>query len=342
MKKMKCNSDKTKRWQTSLIEAVTDPVELIELLQLDPALLESAQAAARLFPLKVPRSFIARMKKGDANDPLLRQVLPLGAELLSTPGYVKDPLQEKAVNPVSGLLHKYASRVLLTLTSACGVNCRYCFRRHFDYENNTPGTAGWEEALQYIANDTTINEVILSGGDPLVVPDLRLAQLTQKLATIPHVKRLRLHSRMPIVMPERVTEELVQSITHPALKTILVLHCNHPQEINHEVIEAMQLLKGIVLLNQAVLLKGINDEVETLISLSENLFEAGIQPYYLHVLDKVDGTAHFDLELETATRLHSELANRLSGYLIPKLACEQPGAPAKTLLNSSSFYTGQI
>jgi EF-P beta-lysylation protein EpmB len=281
------------------------------------------------------------MQKGNINDPLLRQVLPLQDELKETNGYDRDPLQETQFNPIPGLLHKYHSRVLLTFTGTCGVNCRFCFRRHFSYEENNPGTAGWNRALDYIAQDQSIVEVILSGGDPLVATDQALEAITKKLAAIPHLKRLRIHSRMPIVLPLRVTSELISAVTAPSLKTILILHCNHPNEISPDVRTAMHRLTeaGVVLLNQSVLLRGINDDVETLVALSEALFEINVQPYYLHVLDKVQGAAHFDLEIEKSRALHMALTKRLSGYLVPKLVCEQPGAPAKLSLEAREFCT---
>ncbi len=321
-------------WQQALSLAITDPEELLQLLELDNSLLAAANAAAKLFPLKVPRGFLQRIKKGDINDPLLRQILPLDLELDQTPGYETDPLQEAAANPVPGLLHKYHGRVLLTLVGTCGVNCRFCFRRHFPYEKNNPGSLGWEKALDYIANDPSIAEVLLSGGDPLVASDALLQSFSTKLAMIPHVRRLRIHSRMPIMLPERISPSFIQWITELPFKTILVVHTNHPQEINCSIKEAMQaLLKaGVTLLNQSVLLKGINDNVETLVELSEALFASGIQPYYLHILDKVQGTAHFDLNLETARKLHLGMSQRLSGYLVPKLVSEQPGFPAKSLI----------
>src|SRR3990167_8988639 len=198
------NTKQTTSWQKTLTQAITDPKELLELLELDPHLLNEAHLAAKSFPLKVPRGFVARMKKGNPSDPLLQQVLPIGAELEEVAGYSHDPLQEKNVKPLSGLLHKYYGRVLLTLTGACAIHCRYCFRRDFPYEKNNPGTAGWSQPLDYIAKNQTITEVILSGGDPLVVSDTLLTTFTQQLATIPHLKRLRLHSRMPIVLPERI------------------------------------------------------------------------------------------------------------------------------------------
>jgi EF-P beta-lysylation protein EpmB len=330
------NSGKSSIWQTALIQAITDPEELFSLLDLDNRQLAAAKSAAKLFPLQVPHSFVARMQKGNLNDPLLRQILPLGAELIETPGYSKDPLEEARFNPVPGLLHKYQGRVLLTIVGVCGVNCRFCFRRHFPYMENNPGSEGWDRALNYIAQDSSITEVILSGGDPLVVSDKVLQTFSEKLNHIPHIKRLRIHSRMPIVLPERISPEFLQWVSQLQQKLVLVTHCNHPQEINDAVRNAMLALDnaGVVLLNQSVLLKGINDDVGILIALSEKLFAAGIQPYYLHVLDKAQATAHFDLPLTDAQRLHWEMGQQLSGYLVPKLVCEQPGAPAKISLGT--------
>ncbi|MEO8402568.1 MAG: EF-P beta-lysylation protein EpmB [Gammaproteobacteria bacterium] len=334
-------TDKKSAWQTALVNAITDPKELLNLLQLDPGLLDQARRAAALFPLKVPRSFLARMQRNNLNDPLLRQVLPLGAELDEVAGYHADPLQETEANPIPGLLHKYHGRVLLTLVGTCGINCRYCFRREFPYEKNNPGTQGWNKVLEYIAQNETISEVILSGGDPLVVSDSTLRQFTDKLAAIQHVKRLRIHSRMPVVLPERITEDLIDWLSAVRFKTVLVTHCNHAQEINSDVVTVMQKLAqaGVVLLNQTVLLKGVNDNVETLIDLSEALFATGIQPYYLHVLDKVKGAAHFDLDRNIAKKIHWDMTQRLSGYLVPRLVCEQPGAPAKLTLESLELCT---
>jgi EF-P beta-lysylation protein EpmB len=338
---MKSASAHKTPWQAALIDAVTDPQELLELLELDPILLTAAQAAAKLFPLKVPRGFIARMQKRNIADPLLRQVLPIGDEYQEVRGFTPDPLGEAKMNPLPGLLHKYQGRVLLTPTGACGVNCRFCFRRHFPYTKNNPGVEGWQQALNYIAEDKSITEVILSGGDPLVMSDTSLQDLTQKLNSISHLKRLRIHSRMPIVLPERITSELITWLTSSRLKPVLVTHCNHPQEINQPVMTAMRYLteSGVYLLNQAVILKGVNDNVATLVNLSEALFAIGILPYYLHLLDKVQGTAHFDIDLKAAQALHSQMAQQLPGYLVPKLVCEQPGAPAKVRMENFEFYT---
>jgi L-lysine 2,3-aminomutase len=326
---------KLANWQQELINVITDPSELLHLLGLDICWLEPAKAAAKQFPLKVPHSFLSRIKKGDINDPLLRQILPLGIELNESEGFTLDPLKEADANPIPGLLHKYRSRVLLTLTGACGIHCRYCFRRHFPYENNNPGTHGWESALQYIENRLEINEVILSGGDPLVVSDALLQTFSEKLAKIPQIKRLRIHSRLPIVIPSRITPQFVEWATHAPFNIILVVHVNHPQEIDDTVKTAMDLFKkpNITLLNQTVLLKGVNDDADTLVELSETLFSAGILPYYLHILDKVQGAAHFDIKHETACDLHRNMTEQLPGFLVPKLVCEQPGQPAKMLVS---------
>jgi L-lysine 2,3-aminomutase len=321
----------TESWQNALSRAITDPAELLALLQLDPELLPAAEAASRLFELRVPRGFVDRMKKGDPTDPLLQQVLPLYEELNTAPDFSLDPLQESLGNPLPGLLHKYQGRVLLTLTGSCGVNCRYCFRRNFPYAENNPGSSGLEKIMDYIKNDASIHEVIFSGGEPLVATDKRLQQLIQNLRAIPHVKTLRIHTRMPIVIPERITEEFLNLFEPNALRWVVVIHCNHAQEIDDTVIAALQKLRarGVTLLNQSVLLKNINDNAASLIALSEALFSAGVLPYYLHLLDKAQGTAHFEVSKEKAQALWWEMAKNLPGYLVPKLVYEQGGAPAK-------------
>ena len=321
-------------WQEELSNIITDPAELLRQLALDTSLLEAAYAAVRLFPLKVTRSYLARMRVGDVNDPLLRQVLPLGAELTESSQYGLDPLGEAKVNPIAGLLHKYHGRVLVTLTSACAIHCRYCFRRHFPYSENNPGREGWEKIFAYVANDMSLREVILSGGDPLAVSDGMLQAFTDRLAMIPHVDTLRIHSRLPIVLPQRVTSELLTWIRGIKQSVVIVVHANHPQEINTEVRDALLSLRdaGAHVLNQAVLLQGVNDNVATLVALSEILFAAGTLPYYLHVLDKVKGAAHFDLPIESARDLHAELTRRLPGYLVPRLVREDAGQASKTLL----------
>lgn len=321
-------------WQAALADLITDPAELLAILSLDLKLLPAAKLATQAFPLRAPRGYVARMRKGDLNDPLLQQILPIGAELVTTSGYTTDPLAEKDANPIPGLLHKYHDRVLITLTSACAVHCRYCFRRHFPYADNNPGTAGWEHMIDYINQHPEINEVILSGGDPLAVNDKLLAKFIDKLAQVKHVKRLRIHSRLPIVLPERITDEFINILTTSRFDIVIVVHANHAQELDDTVAIAIHKLRQakIHLLNQTVLLRGINDRVETLVNLNERLFAIGILPYYLHVLDKVQGAAHFDLPLEYARDLHAKLTESLSGYLVPKLVCELPGAKSKTSL----------
>lgn len=326
------NLQEKQPWQRALMEIVTDVDELFAILELDACYLKETLPNLQAFSLKVPRSYVARMQKGNFYDPLLRQVLPINRELDVLSGYTFDPLEERAANPVPGLLHKYHGRVLITLTGVCAIHCRYCFRRHFPYETNTPGRLGWEAMFAYISHDKSIQEVILSGGDPLAVNDIMLTQFITQLASIPHVKTLRIHTRLPIVIPERVTDHLIDSLTHTRLQVVLIVHANHAQELSLDV--KMALLKmrnmGITLLNQAVLLKDVNDDVDTLVELSETLFSAQVLPYYIHLLDKVAGAAHFDINQKKALTLYNSLRKRLPGYLVPKFVHEEPGEAAKT------------
>lgn len=326
--------NKKHAWQEALSDLITDPKELLTLLELSPALLDAAETAARQFPLKVPRRFLERMEKGNPHDPLLKQILPIAFELEEHPDYCGDPLQEVSANPVPGLLHKYHGRVLLTLTSACAVHCRYCFRRNFPYEENNPGTSGWKLIFEYIANDISISEVILSGGDPLSLSDKLLQSFCDKLALIPHVKRLRFHTRIPVVLPERITAEFIALIRSLSFATVIVIHMNHAREMSVAVQQALSELRnaGVILLNQSVLLKDVNDNVTALCELSETLFAAGVLPYYLHVLDKVQGAQHFDMQESIAKELHAELVKALPYYLVPRLVREEAGKPAKTAL----------
>ncbi len=321
-------------WQSALARAITDPAELLTAVGLGGEWLPAAQAAARLFPLRVPREFVARMRCGDPHDPLLRQVLPLAEECLTAEGFGTDPVGDLGAMAVPGVLHKYQGRVLLTVTGACAVHCRYCFRRHFPYADANPAADQWHAALEYIAGDDTITEVILSGGDPLTLSDRRLAEFTRQLETIPHLGRLRLHTRLPIVLPQRVNDELLAWLGDTRLKTVMVVHANHAQEIDASTQSALGELKaiGMELLNQSVLLRGVNDSADVLAALSEKLFEAGTLPYYLHMLDKVQGSAHFGVSETTARRLMSELNKRLPGYLVPRLVREIPDMPGKVSL----------
>ena len=321
-------------WQELLSNTVSDPEELFQLLELPPQQLEAARAACRDFPLRVPRPYLERIAKGDINDPLLKQVLPLGDELLAAPGYSHDPLAENQANPAPGLIHKYCGRVLLIVSPVCAINCRYCFRRHFPYDDNRPSRAQWQQALDYIAADDSIDEVIYSGGDPLAASDRQLAWLTEQVAAIPHIQRLRVHTRLPVVIPQRITDSCLQWLSGTRLNPVMVIHSNHANEIDSAVADAMARLKdaGVTLLNQTVLLRGINDNQDTLASLSQRLFEAGVLPYYLHLLDKVQGAAHFAVSEQRAKQLAAQLLSRLPGYLVPKLVREDAGFTSKTPL----------
>lgn len=325
------------RWQSELACAVTDPRELLAALGLPAELIEPAQQAAQSFGLRVTRSFLARMRHGDVHDPLLRQVLPLGEELLETTGFTPDPLEEQAARRAPQLLQKYAGRALLITTEACAIHCRYCFRREFPYSlpDTTSRGGRWGEALEVIAQDASIEEVILSGGDPLSLSDARLTQLTDALTDIPHVKRLRVHTRQPVVLPSRVDDGLLAWLRGIRLPMVVVLHINHPNEIDAEVRAACAALRstGVTLLNQSVLLRGVNDDVDTLQRLSVALIEAGVLPYYLHLQDRVRGTAHFEVEERVAQQLIDGLMRRLSGYLVPKLVREVAGAASKLPLS---------
>ena len=321
-------------WQRELAEAIRDPGELCAMLGLDPRIAVEARAAGGDFPFLVPRSFAARMRAGDPADPLLAQVLPRRRESEQVSGYTADPLDERAFLAAPGLVRKYAGRALLLATGGCAVHCRYCFRREFPYADSGAHRAGVEAALEALAADTTIREVILSGGDPLLLDDDRLSELVARLEAMPHVRRLRIHTRLPIVLPSRVTDELVSVLGRTPLTVVLVVHANHPAELDAEVAgSAARLAAGrMLLLNQAVLLAGVNDSVATLTGLSERLLDLGIVPYYLHLLDRVRGTAHFEVDEARARELHDALRASLPGYAVPRLAREVPGEPAKVWL----------
>ena len=326
-------------WQEQLAASIRDPEQLLQLLQLDSGLLDGAVAAHGDFPLRVPRAYLQRIEPGNPEDPLLRQVLPLGTELLATPGYSADPLQELSANPVPGLVHKYRGRVLLIVSPNCAINCRYCFRRHFPYGDNKPGRSEWQQALDYIAADRSITEVIFSGGDPLSASDRQLHWLVEQLAQIPHLCRLRVHTRLPVVIPDRITDHLLQWLGNSRFATSLVIHSNHPNELDGAVERALERLRqvGTTLLNQTVLLAGINDSADVLGRLSERLFECGTLPYYLHQLDRISGAAHFAVSDGRACQLHRELMSALPGYLVPKLVREIPERPYKTPLTNDSI-----
>jgi EF-P beta-lysylation protein EpmB len=316
-----------------LSRIITKPETLLAELGLDPQLLPAARAANQTFALRVPAPFLARIRPGDPDDPLLRQILPVAAELDERAGYVADPLEERAARRAPGLLQKYAGRALLITTAACAVHCRYCFRREYPYADETADDGGrWTAALAEIAGDTSIEEVILSGGDPLSLGDARLRQITDALAAMPHVVRVRVHTRQPVVLPARVDAGLCEWLSSIRQPVVFVLHVNHPNEIDADVRAACARLRavGVSLLNQSVLLAGVNDDVDTLKRLSGALIDAGVLPYYLHLPDRVRGTAHFDVDERRAKELVATLAKQLSGYLVPRLVREIPGAPSKT------------
>lgn len=335
---MTTNSIKTikihphKDWKTELSHSISSTSELLSRLGLNVQDLSERQQAARDFPLKVPESFVARMNYGDPEDPLLTQVLPCAAELWDDNAYSPDPLEESKYNPVPGIVHKYRNRVLLIVSPNCAINCRYCFRRHFPYEENRQSKQQWQQALDYICSREEINEVIYSGGDPLAANDQFLSWLTERIAAIRHIKRLRIHSRLPVVIPSRVDNRLLDWLGGTRFKPIVVLHINHAQEIDQSLQTAVRRLldQGIQVLNQAVLLRGVNDNTPSLVSLSERLFESGVMPYYLHLLDPVAGASHFDIPEQQAQDLYRQMQAQLPGYLVPKLVRDKPGEPSKT------------
>ncbi|MFH1599663.1 MAG: EF-P beta-lysylation protein EpmB [Pseudomonadota bacterium] len=322
------------RWQQLWRDAVRDPAELLNLLGLEDLAARVSPGAARQFPLRVPRGFVDRMRRGDPHDPLLRQVLPLDDEDRQVPGFDLDAVGDLAAGGGTGVIHKYRGRVLLVATGSCAIHCRYCFRRHYPYAEQTAAAAGWREALDYLAADTSVSEVLLSGGDPLSLSTAKLAEFTQALAGLPHVRRLRLHTRLPVVLPERVDDQLLAWLSGLPWPVVVVIHANHGNEIDDSVAAALARLRatGAQVLNQAVLLRGVNDSLPALSDLSERLFAAGALPYYLHQLDRVAGTAHFEVSDELARSLHKGLAASLPGYLVPRLVREVAGAPAKTPL----------
>ncbi|WP_404317661.1 EF-P beta-lysylation protein EpmB [Klebsiella oxytoca] len=329
------NTPSREDWLTQLADVVTSPDELLQLLNVDAdANLLAGRDAKRLFALRVPRAFIARMEPGNTNDPLLRQVLTSQEEFIHAPGYSTDPLEEQH-SVVPGLLHKYSNRALLLVKGGCAVNCRYCFRRHFPYAENQGTKRNWQKAMEYIAAHPELDEIIFSGGDPLMAKDHELDWLLTQLESIPHIKRLRIHSRLPIVIPARITDTLVARISASSLQVLLVNHINHANEIDTAFRRAMKSLRmaGVTLLNQSVLLRGVNDNARTLADLSNALFDAGVMPYYLHVLDRVQGAAHFMVSDEEARVIMRELLTLVSGYLVPKLAREIGGEPSKTPLD---------
>ncbi len=323
--------DTSLSWQKILAQGFTSHSDLLSFLELP--LNNGSLVAEKQFSTRVPLGFANRMQKQNSSDPLLLQVLATDEELEIKEGYSTDPLIELKTNPLKGLIHKYHGRVLLTLTGVCAVNCRFCFRRHFPYQDNNPGRNGWKDICQYILEDESITEVILSGGDPLLASNLVLSELIQQLEAIPQLHTLRIHTRIPIVLPERIDQELIQILAESRLKKVIVLHCNHPQELDESVLQACKELSLVGhLLNQTVLLSGINDDAQVLATLSQSLFAYGVMPYYLHVLDKIQGAAHFDLAFTEAQNIYNKLQSLLPGYLLPRMVREEAGKSSKTIL----------
>ncbi|MCG9651157.1 EF-P beta-lysylation protein EpmB [Vibrio brasiliensis] len=321
-------------WLKQLANGISDPAKLLEQLEIDPTPWKNGFEARKLFAQRVPQSFVDRMEKGNPYDPLLRQVLPLSEEFEVHQGYSNDPLEEQN-NAIPGLLHKYRNRALMIVKGGCAINCRYCFRRHFPYDENKGSKSVWQTSLDYIQQHPEIDEIILSGGDPLMAKDDELSWLVARIADIQHVKRLRIHSRLPVVIPARITEQLTELLGQTRLQVILVTHINHAQEIDQTLANALDKLKqvGVTLLNQGVMLKGVNDSVSSQIALSNALFEAGVLPYYMHVLDKVQGAAHFFISDQQAKEIMAGVLEQTSGYLVPKLTREIGGRASKTPLD---------
>lgn len=333
-----------KNWQSQLNDLISDPEELLALLNLSASELKSEQLlskhAHQQFKLRVPRQFVTKMQIGNAYDPLFLQVFPHHLEMQDIEGQIQagfsaDPLRELEANTLPGMLHKYQSRILMTITGACAIHCRYCFRRHFPYQENLPKSKDWQAIAQYILDHPKINEIILSGGDPLSVSNEKLALWINRFEELPQIKTIRLHTRLPVVIPQRIDHGLLSILSNTRLKVILVVHSNHANELDSEFDVAMHQLSEIkvTLLNQSVLLKGINDNYQVLSELSYRLFDVRVLPYYLHVLDKVQGASHFLITDAEAQRIYQALLKELSGYLVPKLVRESSGELHKTPLN---------
>lgn len=331
----KLDSNSTESWSRQLAQAITDPNQLLEYLNLKADDYAHFSGFPQTFNLKTPLAYVKKMQPGNPYDPLLLQVMTQAQELQTVEGYNKDPVGDLNANKTPGLLHKYYGRVLLITTAACAVHCRYCFRRHYPYNELQAGRDQWHEAINYIEQDSSIQEVILSGGDPLVLSDEKLNALISLLENIPHLSRLRIHSRLPVVLPDRITDKLINRLANSRLNVCMVIHANHANEITRAEITALQKLQyaGIHLLNQAVLLKGINHLAEDQIALSDALYSAGVLPYYLHLLDPVQGAAHFHQNIDEALGLIKQMQNKLPGFLVPKLVREITGQMSKTPAN---------
>lgn len=320
-------------WLTILKNAISDPKLLLKTLNLPEKDFEQSIAARKLFALRVPQPFVDKMEKGNLQDPLFLQVMCSDLEFVQAEGFSTDPLEEQNVNVVPNILHKYKNRLLFMVKGGCAVNCRYCFRRHFPYDENPGNKKSWQQALDYIAAHPEIEEVIFSGGDPMMAKDHELDWLIKQLENIPHLQRLRIHTRLPVVIPQRITDEFCAILKESRLQSVMVLHINHPNEMDEVFGHAMKKLKAanVTLLNQSVLLKGVNDDAKILKALNDKVFRMGVLPYYLFLLDKVQGASHFLVSDEEAMSIYKTLQSQTSGYLVPKLSREIAGEPNKTL-----------
>ena len=325
-------SESKSDWKKQLAEAISSPAELLKQLELEH-LLDNIVDLEPDFRLRVPQAYIRKIKKGDANDPLLLQILPTLSENVQT-GDI-DPVGDLEAMPSSGLLHKYHGRALIISTAACAIHCRYCFRRHFPYSDAQALSSQWKTTLDYLREHTEIQEVILSGGDPLVLDDAKLAALCKDLESIPHIKWLRLHTRLPVVLPSRITPSLISWMQNSRFRITMVIHTNHANELGEEEMAALKALQSgnITLLNQSVLLRNINDNSSALINLSHRLHDAGVIPYYLHLFDQVQGGLHFDVKREQASQIINNIRAKLPGYLVPRLVIEEKGADSKTAIS---------
>lgn len=318
-------------WRTALRQAIRDPDSLSQALGRTKGDLGANYEAHRGFPTLIPPAWLHKIDFNNPNDPLLRQVLPTSAENDTTSGFTNDPVGDQAARRNGGVLHKYHGRALLITTGACAINCRYCFRRHFPYSQHIASRGRWEAACAYLEDHSDVTELILSGGDPLMLSTELLGALTEQLKPLSHIQTLRIHTRMPVVMPERIDDDLIDWIARWPGRLVVVIHSNHPNELGPDVAAALERLRGggARLFNQSVLLKGVNDRWQTLARLSQSLFDMQVQPYYLHQLDRATGTAHFEVDQETAKSIVRDLMAHLPGYLVPKLVQESAGAEYK-------------
>lgn len=323
-------------WKRELANATTSAQALLQRLKLESQLGQTDELTN--FKCLVTESYIQKMQVGDINDPLLRQVLPLNKEhhqATQSTG-VSDPVADIDALTSPGLLHKYHGRALLISTGACAIHCRYCFRRHYPYQQSSCTNSALQPALAYLAQRPEIDEIILSGGDPLVLDNTKLAYLIEKLQTIPQLQTLRIHTRLPVVLPSRINGDLLQILQSSRFKVVMVIHANHANELQQAEYNCLQQLHlaGVTLLNQSVLLKGINDDADILTALSKRLFQCQTLPYYLHLLDPVVGAMHFSVSKQSALAIKARIEQQLPGYLVPKLVQEIAGKQAKTAIFS--------